>query len=655
MKNPIALGSRRARLAGIGLATAALVGGSLAYASVASADADNSGNTATPIKHVVVIFDENESFDHYFGTYPKAANTDGVPFTAAVGTATPDNYAKTPSLLKKVSDGGTNPNSTAPFRLTPSQAVTCSQNHNYTPEQKAVSGLKADGTANGTGPMSTFPENTVGGSCGTQTVGAAINMGYFDGNTATGLWNYAQNYAMSDNSWDDNFGPSTVGALNVVSGQTGKGTAYSPSGDDSDPTALTNAGTVSASGFSAITATATGNTGTVIGDPDPVYDDCADSDHTSTSNLVGMQGKNIGDLLNAKGVSWGWFQGGFAPTTAYAGAGTYAKCDAKHYNVAGGSSNDYSPHHNPFEYYKSTSNPHHLAPASPAEIGHDGQANHEYDLSEFDVALQTGNLPAVSYLKAAQYQDAHPGNSDPIDEQHFLTDTINRIESSKEWPSTAIVVAYDDSDGWYDHVAPTIANGSNTSDDVNVCTSAANASNPLGGIQDRCGPSQRLPFLVISPYSKQNYIDHTKTGQSSVVRFIEDNWSLGRIGDGSFDATAGSITGMLDFAKPQNRRVLLNQNGTVLSIVSTGTTPPPSTGTKTPPPSTGSTQAPAPTGPSKALTAAKHKLAKDQKALKRAKKAVKKRHGKAKKAAQKKVKKLKKKIRADRRAVRAAS
>ena len=112
---------------------------------------------------------------------------------------------------------------------------------------------------------------------------------------------------------------------------------------------------------------------------------------------------------------------------------------------------DYSPHHNPFEYYKSTANPKHLPPSSEAMIGQTDQANHQYDLSDFYTTLKDGNMPAVSYLKAAEYQDAHPGYSDPLDEQHFIVNTVNQIEQSKFWKSTAIVITYDDSDGWYDH------------------------------------------------------------------------------------------------------------------------------------------------------------------------------------------------------------
>ncbi len=243
--------------------------------------------------------------------------------------------------------------------------------------------------------------------------------------------------------------------------------------------------------------------GTVINDPDPAYDDCSDKDHTSTNTLAAAQPgqKNIGDLLNAKGVTWGWFQGGFKPTTAYAGAGTYAKCDSTHTNQAGASVVDYSPHHNPFQYYASTANPHHLPPTSVAMIGHTDQANHQYDLSDFAQALKAGNLPAVSFLKASEFQDGHAAYSDPIDEQNFLVKQINAIQGSEFWKSTAIFIAYDDSDGWYDHVDGTTVNGSSDPlNDTAECSAGAGAT--LGGYQDRCGYGPRLPLLAISPYSK---------------------------------------------------------------------------------------------------------------------------------------------------------
>jgi phospholipase C len=372
-----------------------------------------------------------------------------------------------------------------------------------------------------------------------------LGMDYYDGNTVTGLWNYAQNYAMSDNNWDTNFGPSTPGALNVISGSDGDGYAVDPASGQVVPS-------------SAVSALNSSGLGTIYGDLDPGYDGCSDNSHASTSPLGVMTGKNIGDLLNARNISWGWFQGGFAPTGKTASG--LPVCGATHNNVGGNASNDYSPHHNPFEYYKSTANPMHLPPSSEAAIGHTDQANHEYDLSDFFQTLTDGNMPSVSYLKAAEYQDGHPGYSDPLDEQNFLVNTINQIEKSKYWATTAIVITYDDSDGWYDHQPPKIVNGSNTSADAAICSSAPIV---LGDTPDRCGYSQRVPMLVISPWTRQNYVSSNLTDQSSVVKFIEDNWLFGkRIGNGSVDARAGSLDGfggLLDFFTfPHLRPVILN-------------------------------------------------------------------------------------------------
>src|SRR5262249_14382543 len=149
-----------------------------------------------------VLFDENVSFDHYFGTYPNAANTDGTPFHAAKGT--PKVNGLTPALLKN------NPNLYNPARLSPAQAMTCDQNHNYGPEQKSYDGGLAD----------KFVQNVSVDTCTGLFGQPGLAMDYYDGNTVTALWNYAQHFSMSDNSFNTVFGPSTPGALNLVSGQT---------------------------------------------------------------------------------------------------------------------------------------------------------------------------------------------------------------------------------------------------------------------------------------------------------------------------------------------------------------------------------------------------------------------------------------------------
>ncbi|OXM67670.1 phospholipase C [Amycolatopsis vastitatis] len=482
--------------------------------------------TSTPIKHVVVIFGENISFDHYFGTYPNAANTDGTPFTAAHGTP------KVNGLDKKLLTG--NPNAYNPKRLTPQQAMTCDQNHNYGAEQAAYNG----------GKMDKFVEKTETDKCTGQPIlfgEPGLVMDYYDGNTVTGMWNYAQHYAMSDNSFNTVFGPSTPGALNLISGQTHGAQAVDP---------VTHK---PVSDAYAVQSPDSNGVGTVINDPDPAWDDCSGKNHTSTDNLATMHGRNIGDLLNQRRVTWGWFQGGFRPTGS---ANGYAVCGQKHTNVGGNAVVDYSPHHEPFQYYPSTANPKHLPPSSVQAIGQTDRANHQYDISDFDDALQAGSMPAVSFLKAPEYQDGHAGYSDPLDEQQFVVNEVNKIQQSPDWRSTAIVLAYDDSDGWYDHVSSPIVNGSHdASQDQAVCTAKPVK---VGTYADRCGYGPRLPLLVISPFSKVNHVDHNVTDQTSVLKFIEDNWFAGRIGDSSFDSRAGSLNGMFDFWWPQARRVTLD-------------------------------------------------------------------------------------------------
>ncbi len=500
------------------------------------------GSTATPIKHLVIIFQENISFDHYFGTYPNALNLKGEnPFHAADGTPTVNGFS--PALLN--SNPNLNPaNKTAatnPFRLSPAQAATNDQDHNYTPEQEAYDG----------GLMDLFPEYT--GTAGpppgappiTQTKG--LVMGYYDGNTVTALWNYAQHFAMSDNSFDTNFGPSSPGAINVISGQT-------------------NGAINNTNGTGALVADGNGGY-TDNGDADPAGDVCS----TTTGETFSMSGQNIGDLLNEKGISWGFFEGGFNLSLVNADGSTGCSRTTTS-TITLTKKADYIPHHQPFQYYASTANPLHLRPASIAEIGHDGPANHQYDTADFFTAVSKGNFPAVSYLKAPGYQDGHAGYSDPIDEQNFIVTVVNFLEKTPDWQSTAVIIAYDDSDGWYDHVTSPIVNQSATAADENaaglpMCGTAASATTlALAGVtaahaQGRCGYGPRQPFMVISPYAKANYVDHTITDQSSVVRFIEDNWLGGERIPGSFDAIAGSILGMFDFDRCRDDGTLvLNPN-----------------------------------------------------------------------------------------------
>ncbi|MGZ4206086.1 MAG: phospholipase C, partial [Actinomycetota bacterium] len=506
--------------------------------SSAIAKSDAAGSAATPIKHLVVIFQENVSFDHYFGTYPNATNTSGQPFTAAPGTPAVDGLSGT--LLTS------NPNGVNPRRYDPANVndvLTCDENHNYSSEQSAFDNGVMDRfvTSVGTGTGKT-PE---GGSCNANDV-----MNYYDGNTVTALWNYAQRFAMSDNSYNTTFGPSSPGAINLASGNTGGVDIAHTANNPSIASALHPNADLTADGQGGYSLTS---------DAQPYWDDC------STRDAVAMSSRNVGDELNAAGVSWGWFEGGFHPTVSFTDAATAVGdagqdtatfipdefknagfqnqvphssnqgiCDAvTPVGVALGGTgqygykDDYIPHHEPFQYHASTANPHHLTLATThghdtlaalRTIGTDTQhyagsvpqfdtPNHQYDMSDWDqlvTAITEGDLPAsalpaVSFLKASGYQDGHAAYSDPIDEQQFIVNEINALMKTPDWRSTAVVISYDDSDGWYDHTYSGVTNPSQTvADALTGPSQCGTGTDYLGGQQGRCGYGPRLPLLIVS-------------------------------------------------------------------------------------------------------------------------------------------------------------
>ncbi len=604
-------------------------------------------SSSTPIKHVVVIFQENVSFDHYFGTYPHAANTDGQPFKAAKNTPAVDGLAPAtsaslpPSLQHATNLLYSNPNASQPQRLDSSPTglsgnaggqLTCDQDHNYSDEQQSFDNGNMDrfvqsvGTASGNTPFGT--------PCNPNTV-----MDYYDGNTVPALWNYAQHYSMSDNSLGTTFGPSAPGAINLVAGDTGNVDTSHEANNPSISTPTSPNADLTADGLGGYSLTS---------DAQPYWDDC------STRDAVALSGTNVGDELSSAGLSWGWFEGGMRPSTTYQEALTATGksgqptstftpdqfssyfsnaanrpahssnqnlCSSVHpVGVALGGSgqwgykDDYIPHHEPFQYYASTANPHHLTiptnssgqdtTAGLQEIGHDTQAyvngqpqfntpNHQYDSSDFTQLVEAINrhelppsaLPAVSFLKAPGYQDGHAAYSNPADEQQFITNQINALMRSPDWKSTVVMVNWDDSDGWYDHVYSGVTNPSLSPADNLTKTSLTVASTgtsgqcggspqgtpetpaPLAGEQGRCGFGPRLPMLVISPFAKKNAVDHNLSDQASMINFIEYNWGLSGI-PGSFDQALAAkdagegipfdLAGMLEFAGKKDGKLYLN-------------------------------------------------------------------------------------------------
>jgi phospholipase C len=624
-------------IAGVSVAVAQAATGGKSHGHGGHGSKGSHGSTVTPIKHVVVIFQENESFDHYFGTYPNAANTDGRRFHAARHTPAVDglppatSHSLPPSLRHSTNLLTGNPNTAQPQRLDSSPTglsggaggqLTCDEDHNYSDEQQAFDGGKMDHFVQSTG-VDAGSKSPGGSPCL-----AAQVMDYYDGNTVTAMWNYAQHFSMSDNSFGVTFGPSAPGAINVTAGDTGNVDTTHTAKNPSVSTSTSPNGDITADGKGGFSLT---------NDAQPYWDDC------STRDAVAFNGTNIGDTLNKAGLSWGWFEGGFRPTTTFAdaAAGTghsgqptatfipdefagkltlppnasdQGLCDAVHPVGAAlggtgqyGYKDDYIPHHEPFQYYASTANPHHLTvpangagqdtPAGLKEIGRDTQSfsggapqfntpNHQYDTSDFDqlvAAIRRGRLspdalPAVSFLKAPGNEDGHPGYSDPADEQAFVTREINSLMRTSDWKSTVVIVNWDDSDGWYDHVYSGITNPSLSPADnltntaftlptSGQCGPSPQTTAPLAGEQGRCGFGPRLPMLVISPFARVNHVDSHLTDQASIINFIEYNWHLRGI-PGSADQALATrdhseglpfdLAGMFDFKHPQAQTLILN-------------------------------------------------------------------------------------------------
>ncbi len=203
------------------IVTAGLVGATFApmfTGKLVAKKGDSDPDETTPIKHVVVIFGENISFDHYFGTLSSRRST-----SRASRDSTPIRPRQRPThwwaVCSRTIRTSSIPTTARAARIRSAsvraQAVTADQDHDYGPEQLAFNH----------GLMDLFPEvgrhgRTAASGRRASSRRRASSMGYYDGNTVTALWNYAQQFAMSDNSFGTNFGPSTVGALNLVSGQT---------------------------------------------------------------------------------------------------------------------------------------------------------------------------------------------------------------------------------------------------------------------------------------------------------------------------------------------------------------------------------------------------------------------------------------------------
>jgi phospholipase C len=517
------------------------------------------------IKYVFVLFQENRSFDFYFGTYPganglfsqSAAETPGftqpiVNIDGTVGAISPfkipqsvtDVNGKTVPLYPEDTDSVNHGHAAIDAKLD-LNANNVAQNDRYAFTEEGLSGtLSADGKTY-TGPAPTLAQKQKG----------ELVVSHVDCDTAPFLWNYADRFTLFDNFFDTVIGPSTPNAIAMIAGQSGvtQWIKYPALGNNVN---ATNAALP------------------VTGDPQPfwgsaldVFTPAAEKQPTESgaagttnpaSNLtfatlplsfMGDQIKNVTscdndpafDLLDVqsdikkiagdrnKPVNWAWYQEGYDhESTDPAAAATHAS---------------YIAHHNAVQYFGYEAN-------NPVEI-----AAHMKGLGDFFAAVQAQALPAAggvfyvrggydnldgltprSTSKAVQADfpgnDDHPGYSDAQISEALLADEINAIASSKYWPESAIIVTYDETDGLYDHTQPVIRSW-----------------DPSATALDQ-GP--RIPAIVISPYSVVHGVSHEATEHGSIIKFIDELFNLTPLADLPDEAAARAL-GAKTYKTPQGK------------------------------------------------------------------------------------------------------
>src|SRR6185437_10953259 len=199
--------------------------------------------------------------------------------------------------------------------------------------------------------------------------------------------------------------------------------------------------------------------------------------------------QNVGDQLSAAKISWAWAQEFFS-------------------NEQNGTCTHYVPQENPFQYFQTTAN---------------SASVKNFTLSDFESQLSAGTIPSVMWVNASPGHSMHPGQGNIANGIEWLDDFVQAVKGSSEWSSTAIVVIWDESGGWYDHVPPPQLSGT-------------------------IGLGARVPVLVISPLAKTNYISNQQMDFVSVLRFIQWNWALGTFADSGQagrEAQSGNICDLL--------------------------------------------------------------------------------------------------------------
>jgi phospholipase C len=470
------------------------------------------------IKYVFVLYQENRSFDSYFGTFPNANGLFSQP------------ASQTPGFVQTLVNTDGSKGTISPFRIGPAQyaADTDDIDHSHV---RTVAKMDVQ---NGAAQMDMFAvtEELKYSPTGNPSLEAKqmgeLSMAYEDCDTVPLLWAYADRFVLFDNVFEAMTGPSTPGNLSIIGAQSGQTqwalhpaaaaalpSLYLPVLTDNDPFW----GGPSDKSASPLPINPTDVSGGYTFSPNLTYatlplsmllntaSTVTATDPSASTDLVDVQDDvNFLAKLSQPAVGFGWYEEGFDKEST----------DTAGPTDANGSHASYVTHHNGPQYFGYVAN----TPALRGQL---------HGLGDFFSDIQNSKLPksgGVFYVKGGYENtlgllpanpnatvqknfigdDDHPAYSDAQISEAMVATAINAIAASPYWPQSAIIITWDDSEGDYDHVPPPIVN--------------------YGPDKSAMSFGPRVPLILISPYAKLGYVSHVQGSHSSVVKFVDTVFGL---------------------------------------------------------------------------------------------------------------------------------
>ena len=477
-------------------------------------------DTLARIQHIVVIYGENRSFDNLYGLFPGA---DGIEQASADARTQRDRDGSVLPVLPPVWNAngpdfdprfGTKL-SNGPFRIdgeparVPLSVPTRDLVHRYYQNIEQIDGGRNDRFA-------------------AVSDAGALAMGYYDGSSMA-LWQLAREFTLADHFFMGTFGGSFMNHVWLACGCVARypnapdaltsrldaqgrllRRAASPPSALAGPVQWERDGAITPDGYAINTTQPPYQPSGIAPAPggDPQLAD------PSRKPLPPQEAPTIGDRLTERSISWAWYAGGWNQALTDSSQPGGASRGVIYSNQPG--SVNFQPHHQPYNYFRR------YAPGTAA------RREHLKDLSDLLVDIASDRLPQVAFYKPVGDQNQHPGYTDVLSGDRHIADLVRKIQASPAWSSTLIVVTYDENGGFWDHASP-----------------------PSGaGHGDRWGPGTRVPAILISPFVKKAYVDHTPYDTGSILRLLERRFALTPLPDAR--VKLGDLTGALDVPQPRH-------------------------------------------------------------------------------------------------------